>query len=138
MQTAITVTSDMREKTDVSKLLDDEKLLDAWSEVDWYKYKLIDHVDKYGDSAEYQLGVMAQEILSILETHGIDAAKYGIVTYNSWSEYSYEDVDGAIVTLPAGDLYTVNYNAANSLEAALQRRKYERLLKRVESLEGRS
>lgn len=132
-QVAFTVTSDMREKEQISKLSDYGKVLDAWSEVDWYQYKLKSHVDLYGDSAEYQIGVMAQEILSIFQSHGLNAADYGIVTYESWDEIT--DPDGVVT--PAGDLYTVNYTAAHSLESELQRRNCQKMELKFKELESR-
>ncbi|EFD1072897.1 tail fiber domain-containing protein [Escherichia coli] len=133
-QVAFTITSDMREKTSITALSDENALLDAWGDVEWYRFKLIDHVNRFGDAAEYQMGVMAQEILSIFQTHGLDASEYGIVSYASWGE-SIDDESGEVK--PAGDLYTVNYEAANALEAVYQRRNYERLLADQEAMAAR-
>lgn len=116
-QVAFTITSDMRVKRDITPLREMDALLDAWSEVDWYQYRLM-------DDNELHMGVMAQEILAIFQSHGLDATKYGIVQYNAWED-QYND-EGELV-LAAGDLYTVNYSEAQALECAMLRRELKRV-----------
>lgn len=126
--TAFTVTSDMREKQDMSKIPDE--VLDAWGSVDWQVYRLIDDVEK-DNTTGYQVGLMAQEILAAFLSQGVDATKYGVVIYDKWDEET--DPDTGEVT-PAGDRYSVNYTHAASIESAYQRRKINQLEKMLEEL----
>lgn len=52
--------------------------------------------------------------------------------YTEPAEPEYEDV----LEIPAGSRYGIRYEEALALEAALQRRNYQRLLKRIEALEA--
>lgn len=128
--TAFTVTSDMRNKMDITPIFD--KILDAWGDVDWQLYRLTVDVEQ-DPSTPYQAGLMAQEVLSAFITHGVDAINLGVVTYNKWDESI--DTDTGVVT-PAGDCYGINYTHASALEAALQRRNMKRMEERLAKLEA--
>ncbi|QHJ79422.1 MAG: hypothetical protein [Caudoviricetes sp.] len=119
-QVAFTVTSDMTKKNDITPISELDNLLDAWGNVDWYRYKL----NSQGEGGEYHFGVMAQEVLAVFKTAGLDATEYGIVQYDSWDDIY--DADGELTT-PSGELYSVNYGEAQALEAAYQRREISRL-----------
>lgn len=128
---AFTVTSDMTEKQDISVIPDN--VLDAWANVEWQLYRLKVDVTN-NPKTDYQIGLMAQEILAAFMTAGVDATKYGVIVYSKWDEQI--DPETGIVT-PAGERYGVNYTHANAIEAAYQRRKLQRLEDRIKLLEGK-
>lgn len=157
-QTAFTITSDERAKTEPLEITDD--MLDAWSEVEWCQYKLRDRVDEKGESARWHHGVVAQRAAEAFSRHGLDPHEYGFFCYDEWDaadevvvfheatpnlfneegelvepgREAYSEV--ATPAREAGSRYSIRYEEAFALEAALQRRNYARLLKRIEALEG--
>ena len=153
-QTAFTVLSDERCKTTPLSITD--AILDAWAEVSWVQYQYLDRVEEKGeDGARWHFGVVAQRAKEAFERHGLNAHDFGFLCYDEW-EATPEitqvippqfDTDGNIiepervevvqVAVEAGDRYGIRYEEALALEAALQRRNYERLLKRVEALENK-
>lgn len=153
-QTAFIVTSDARHKTAPLDITD--TILDAWSEVDWVQYQFLDSVENKGsDGARWHFGVVAQRAKEAFERHGLDAHDYGFFCYDQWdavpAEYrdaTKEEIDNGEVLPPAttvlvspaieaGNKYGIRYEEALALEAALQRRNYQRLLARVEALEAK-
>lgn len=156
-QTAFTVTSDERAKTDPLDISD--AVLDAWAEVNWRQYKLLDRVALKGDAARWHHGVIAQRVVEAFARHGLDACDYGLLCHDKWeaqeeiaiTHESTSDLfneEGELIRAgreeykevitparDAGDGYSIRYEEAFALEAELQRRNYERLAKRVEALE---
>ena len=164
-------TSDSRHKPIKEKI--PEYILDAWSEVDWGTwFKFDDAIAIKGeDGARWHFGLIAQRVEKVFSSHGIDGFKLGLLCYDSWDDV-YVDVqtnigevvkktretsDGnteeytepapakfkKVLDTPAGERYGIRYEEALSLEAALQRRNYFRLLEkqkelvmRIEKIEG--
>ncbi|EOX4349436.1 tail fiber domain-containing protein [Vibrio cholerae] len=142
-QTAFTVTSDINYKQDVE--YDLTSLIAAWSEVKYASYRLKDRVNLKGEQARHHIGLIAQDIKSAFEKHGIDPFKYGILCYDEWdaSPAVYEEIpeqnevyddQGNLIQeyrpaskviiqeeIKAGGRYSVNYDEAMCLEAALIR-----------------
>ena len=153
-QTAFTVTSDENEKTTPQEITD--AMLDAASEVDWVQYKYLDRVEVKGpDGARWHFGAIAQRYIEAFARHGLDAHDYGFLCHDEW-EYqpeqkvvhpavysnegmllSDEYVEVILPEVQAGSRYGIRYEEALALEAALQRRNYQRLLARVEALENK-
>ena len=139
-QTAFNVTSDERYKTPSKSIAD--AMLDAWEEVEWVQYQYLDRVEAKGiDGARWHYGVIAQRTMEAFARHGLDASKYGFLCHDEWeaTDEVVDDEFGHIITpaLAAGDRYGIRYEEALALEAALQRRNYQRLLARVEVLESK-
>ncbi|HFI2296852.1 TPA: tail fiber domain-containing protein [Escherichia coli] len=158
-QTAFTVTSDERHKTTPLDITD--SMLDAWSEVNWCQYKFLDRIAEKGEDARWHFGVVAQRAVEAFARHGLDAFEFGFVCYDEWGDQeeviqNYDatpdifDASGNLVQpgndayseviMPArkaGSKYGIRYEEAFALEAALQRRNYVKLVKRVEILESR-
>lgn len=153
-QTAFTVTSDERHKTKPIEISD--TILDAWDEVEWFQYKFLDRVAAKGvEDARLHFGVIAQRVHEAFKRHGIDGFELGLLCYDKWEfepaayrgltqdeldSGDYPSVQTKVLVAPeleAGDKWGIVYEEALVLEAALQRRKYERLLARVEALEGK-
>lgn len=151
-QTAPTITSDERMKT--APLAITDAMLDAAAEVDWVRYQYIDRVEAKGpDGARWHFGAVAQRFVEAFSRHGLDAHDYGFLCYDEW-ESSPEVVNtipavlgenGEIIepertevvqaAVESGSRYGIRYEEALVLEAALQRRNYQRLLARIEALE---
>ena len=153
-QTAFTVTSDGTAKTRPNEI--EDPILDAWSEVGFYSYQLIDRVlEKGDDAARWHFGAIAQRIEEAFSRHGIDPFKYAILCFDKWEETpevwqdipAVIDADGVEVEpakrilvqqyIPAGQRYSLNYEEALILEAKLQRRNYTRLEARITALENK-
>jgi Chaperone of endosialidase len=121
-------TSDERLKTDVAPIPDE--VLDAWSEVEFVQYRFIDSIDKKGDKARLHTGVIAQRVKEAFERHRLDPFAYGILCYDEWDAVQEEKTDdGEIITpgLEAGNKYSMRYEEALVLEAALMRREMKRM-----------
>lgn len=152
-QTAFTVTSDENCKTE--PLVINDAMLDAAAEVDWIQYQYLDRVKEKGaDGARWHFGAIAQRFVEAFAKHGLDAHRFGFLCYDEW-EYQPEitqihpaflDEDGTIIypehveiiqpEVLAGSRYGIRYEEALALEAALQRRNYQQILKRIEALEA--
>lgn len=140
-------TSDERAKTEISTIPDE--WLDAWAEVDYTRFKMVDAVQKKGsDNARWHIGIIAQRVKEVFEAHGLDAMKIGLLCYDEWDDI-YEDIEvidseavmdeeGNIITpevkhtetvhsRTAGNLYSIRYDEALAMEAAYMRREVERL-----------
>lgn len=138
-QTAFTVTSDENFKTAPMTITD--AMLDAAAEVNWVQYQYLDRVDAKGpDGARWHFGAIAQRFVEAFANHGLDAHRFGFICYDEWesAEAVVSEETGEIITpaVEAGSRYGIRYEEALALEAALQRRNYQRLLSRVEALEA--
>ena len=138
-QTAPTITSDENYKT--APLAITDAMLDAAAEVDWVRYQYLDRVEEKGaDGARWHFGAVAQRFVEAFARHGLDAHRFGFICHDEWEE-SPEQVDenGKVVSaaVEAGDRYGIRYEEALALEAALQRRNYQRLLARIEAIESK-
>lgn len=136
-------TSDERDKLDVAPPSD--ALLDAWAEVEYTQYRWKDAVEAKGEAARLHVGVVAQRIAAVFLAHGLDAARYGLFTYDRWDAHDVLDgtdtaEDGTVTErwrhVPAGDRFGVRYTECLALEAALQRRTTQRLAARLAQLES--
>lgn len=149
-QTAFTVTSDERVKTAPLEITD--AMLDAAAEVDWVRYQYLDRVEAKGsDGARWHFGAVAQRYVEAFARHGLDAHRFAFICYDEWDDQhepvmafrenaetgEQEEYDTGEVKLvqSAGNRYGIRYEEALALEAALQRRNYQRLLARIEALE---
>lgn len=143
MQTAMTITSDERTKSLPEKIPD--AMLDAWSEVDWVLYQILGRIEVKGvDGARWHSGIIAQRAMDAFERHGLDPRKYGFFCYDKWGyepaithEHPAEhDEDGVCIAeawvevirpeQQPGELYSIRYEEALAIEAALQRRERQR------------
>lgn len=143
MQTAFTITSDEKTKTRPFDITDE--MLDAWSEVDWVSYQLVDRIIEKGeDKARWHCGVIAQRVKEAFERHGIDVHEYAFFCYDKWdykpavtqfhsAEFNElgecvkpEWIEVIQQEIQAGELYSIRYEEALALEAALNRRDKKR------------
>lgn len=75
-------TSDERAKTPLETIPDE--VLDAWGEVEYGQYKMLDAVSVKGASARLHTGVIAQRVCEAFARRGLDAASYGLLCYDEW------------------------------------------------------
>lgn len=124
-----TVTSDARSKTDIKSI--DDKILDAWAEVEFTSFKLVDAVKEKGKKkARIHFGVIAQRVMEAFQNQGLDPFAYGILCHEGWegSPAVYDEDENLVsAEVVAGDRYGVRYEEALVLECALMRRSLKRL-----------
>jgi len=132
-------TSDERVKQGIEPLPDD--VLDAWGEVEFYRYKFNDAVEEKGFAkARYHTGMVAQRIERVFAEHGLNAFEYGLLCYDEWeAEPEEKDESGEIIrpARAAGNRYSLRYEECLCMEAAYQRRRADRIEKRLAALEAR-
>ena len=135
--TTTIATSDERLKQNIETLPDN--VLDAWGEVDFYRYKFIDAVKEKGkNEARYHIGMIAQRIEQIFNKHDLNALDYGLLCYDEWeAEEEEKDEDGNIIrpAIEAGNRYSLRYEECLCMEAAYQRRRADRIEERLKALE---
>lgn len=83
-------TSDERAKQDITNITD--AALDAWGEVGYQQYRMIDSVNEKGAGARIHSGLIAQRVMNVFSEHGLDASNYGLLCYDEW-EHEPERVD---------------------------------------------
>lgn len=126
-------TSDEREKRDIAPI--DDRVLRAWSRVQFYQYRWIDSVETKGDAARVHFGVIAQRVKEAFEAEGLDAFSYGVLCYDKWdaakekwTDAEYDEAGNVVQPAvlvsearPAGDRFGVRYEQALALECAYLR-----------------
>ena len=155
-QSSINSSSDKRLKQQIDSI--DDKLLDAWENVEPAQYKFNDAVETKGKSARYHLGYVSQDIQSALEKSGVNASEYGFFLYDSWEEQeevSHEETyteevetksgekqtvtkTRKVIDRPykaKGDSYGLRYTECLVVECKYLRRCIKRLTARIEELE---
>lgn len=152
LSTAAISTSDERAKESIGGI--DDKVLDAWAEVEYFKYKFKESVAVKEQNARWHFGVLAQKVKSVFERHGLDAFSYGLLCFDEWHyEAEVDPLDrgksspvtmpeladeGSPASLNAGSRYGIRYEEALVLEAALMRRATNRLEARIKALEPKA
>ena len=141
-------TSDRNAKTCIKNI--DDKLLDAWGNVNPVLFKFKDAVENKGDNARTHAGYIAQNIQEELNKYGIDACKFGLFCYNKWGaqeEQSHEEerTDDAgnaktvkvidTSAIEAGETYGLRYIECLVVECAYLRKKNKELEVRIAKLE---
>ncbi len=130
-------TSDERLKDEISDVPDE--VLDAWDKVRLYKFKMKKSIEEKGKDARIHAGVIAQQIQQEFKNKGLTPEQYAFFCYDSWeaTEDQYRDDELYMKGSPAGDQYSIRYEEALCIEAAYQRRRADRLEKKVQDLEAR-
>ena len=106
-------------------------------------YKWKDSVKNKGDKARIHTGMIAQQIVTAIESEGLDYANYGFIGYDEW----YQNAKGETITLEdANDnkldgyekigRYSVRYTELLSFIAAYNEQRFTDLESRVAALEG--
>ena len=135
--------SDQRLKQQIAKI--DDKLLDAWEDVEPSQFKYNDAVDQKGkDKARLHTGYVVQQIDSACKSHGVDVSRYGLYCHEEYpqetEEVEVEQADGTKtketkVIREASEHYSLRYTEVYAVECMYLRRCIARLTARIEELE---
>ena len=140
--TACQITSDQRLKQQISQI--DDKLLDAWEDVDLVQFKYNDAVDQKKDKARLHTGYVVQQIDKACQFHGVDISQYGLYCHEEYpqetEEVEVEQKDGTKtkerkVIREASEHYSLRYTEVYAVECMYLRRCIARLTARIEELE---
>ena len=141
---AVQITSDQRLKQQISEI--DDKLLDAWEDVELSQFKYNDAVDEKGDKARLHTGYVVQQIDKACKDHNVDISQYGLFCHEEYpeetEEVEVEQKDGTKtkelkVKRKADEHYSLRYTEALVVECAYLRRENSRLKENLASLEER-
>lgn len=141
--TACQITSDQRLKQQISEI--DDKLLDAWEDVDLVQFKYNDAVDQKGkDKARLHTGYVVQQIDKACKSHNVDISEYGLYCHEEYpeetEEVEVEQKDGTKVKekkviREASEHYSLRYTEVYAVECMYLRRCIAKLTARIEELE---
>ena len=125
---AVQLISDQRLKQQITEI--DDKLLDAWEDVELSQFKYNDAVDQKKDKAR--------------QSHGVDVSQYGLYCHEEYpqetEEVEVEQADGTKVKetkviREASEHYSLRYTEVYAVECMYLRRCIARLTARIEQLE---
>ena len=141
--TACQITSDQRYKQQIAEI--DDKLLDAWEDVEPSQFKYNDAVEQKGkDKARLHTGFVVQQIDKACASHGVDISQYGLYCHEEYpqetEEVEVEQKDGTKVKekkviREASEHYSLRYTEVYAVECMYLRRCIARLTARIEELE---
>lgn len=148
--TACQITSDQRYKQQITEI--DDKLLDAWEDVNLVQFKYNDAVDQKKDKARLHTGYVVQQIDNACKEHGVDVSQYGLYCHEEYpeetEEVEVEQADGTKtkerkVIREANEHYSLRYTEALIVECAYLRKKnkelqeqLDKVIARLDKLEG--
>ena len=143
--TAVQLVSDQRLKQQIAEI--DDKLLDAWEDVNLVQFKYNDAVDQKKDKARLHTGYVVQQIDSACKSHNVDISQYGLFCHEEYpqetEEVEVEQKDGTKtkerkVIREASEHYSLRYTEVYAVECMYLRRCIARLTARIEELEKRN
>ena len=141
--TACQLVSDQRYKQQIDQI--DDKLLDAWEDVELSQFKYNDAVDQKGDNARLHTGYVVQQIDSACKEHGVDVSEYGLYCHEEYpeetEEVEVEQKDGTKtketkVIREASEHYSLRYTEALIVECAYLRKCIKELRTEIEQLKS--
>ena len=139
---AVQLISDQRLKQQIAEI--DDKLLDAWEDVDLVQFKYNDAVDQKKDKARLHTGYVVQQIDNACKYHNVDISQYGLFCHEEYpqetEEVEVEQKDGTKVKerkviREASEHYSLRYTEVYAVECMYLRRCIARLTARIEELE---
>ena len=134
--------SDQRLKQQITEI--DDKLLDAWEDVNLVQFKYNDAVNAKKDKARLHTGYVVQQIDKACASHGVDISQYGLYCHEEYpqetEEVEVEQADGTKtketkVIREASEHYSLRYTEVYAVECMYLRRCIARLTARIEELE---
>ena len=137
--TACQITSDQRLKQQITEI--DDKLLDAWEDVNLVQFKYNDAVDQKKDKARLHTGYVVQQIDSACKSHNVDISAYGLYCHEEYpqetEEVEVEQKDGTKtketkVIREASEHYSLRYTETLVVECAYLRRENARLKQQMQ------
>ena len=138
--TACQVVSDQRLKQQIAEI--DDKLLDAWEDVNLVQFKYNDAVKEKSDNARLHTGFVVQQIDKACKKHNVDVSKYGLYCHEEYAEETreveHEDGTKTVeVVRPANEHYSLRYTEALIVECAYLRKKNKDLQEQLNALSER-
>ena len=139
---AVQLVSDQRLKQQITEI--DDKLLDAWEDVNPVQFKYNDAVSEKGDKARLHTGYVVQQIDNACKSHSVDVSAYGLYCHEEYpeetEEVEVEQKDGTKtkerkVIREASEHYSLRYTEVYAVECMYLRRCIARLTARIEELE---
>lgn len=139
---AVQLVSDQRLKQQITEI--DDKLLDAWEDVELCQFKYNDAVDQKKDKARLHTGYVVQQIDKACASHGVDISAYGLYCHEEYpqetEEVEIEQADGTKtkerkVIREASEHYSLRYTEVYAVECMYLRRCIKQLTARIEQLE---
>ena len=136
---AVQLVSDQRFKQQINAI--DDKLLDAWQDVDLVQFKYNDSVNEKGDNARLHTGYVVQQIDKACANHGVDISAYGLYCHEEYpeetEEVEVEQKDGTTtketkVIRESSEHYSLRYTETLVVECAYLRRENARLKERLQ------
>lgn len=140
--TACQIISDQRLKQQITEI--DDKLLDAWEDVNLVQFKYNDAVDQKKEKARLHTGYVVQQIDKACKEHGVDISAYGLYCHEEYpeetEEVEVEQADGTKVKetkviREANEHYSLRYTEVYAVECMYLRRCIKQLTARIEELE---
>jgi hypothetical protein len=131
-------TSDERQKDNIKQI--DDKLLQAWENVNIVQFNFKDALEKKGENARLHTGYIAQNIQQACEERGVNPNDYGLFCFDSWEEQEEKkDENGQVIESyrAKGDLYSLRYEEALVVECAYLRKKNKDLQEQLNALSER-
>ena len=138
--TACQIISDQRLKQQIAEI--DDKLLDAWEDVEPSQFKYNDAVNEKGkDKARLHTGYVVQQIDSACKSHGVDVSQYGLYCHEEYpqetEEVEVEQADGTKtkerkVIREASEHYSLRYTEVYAVECMYLRRENARLKQQMQ------
>ena len=141
--TAVQLISDQRLKQQINQI--DDKLLDAWEDVDLVQFKYNDAVEEKGDKARLHTGYVVQQIDKACQSHGVDISEYGLYCHEEYpeetEEVEVEQADGTKVKerkviREASEHYSLRYTETLIVECAYLRKCIKELRSEIEALKS--
>ena len=139
---AVQIISDQRFKQQIAQI--DDKLLDAWEDVNLVQFKYNDAVDQKKDKARLHTGYVVQQIDNACKSHNVDISEYGLYCHEEYpqevKEIEVEQKDGTKVKerkviREASEHYSLRYTEVYAVECMYLRRCIRQLTARIEELE---
>ena len=140
----VQIVSDQRLKQQIAEI--DDKLLDAWQDVELCQFKYNDAVNAKGkDKARLHTGYVVQQIDNACKSHGVDISEYGLYCHEEYPEETEEvevtQDDGTIkketkVIREASEHYSLRYTEALIVECAYLRKCIKELRSEIERLKS--
>ena len=140
---AVQLVSDQRFKQQITEI--DDKLLDAWQDVEPCQFKYNDAVDQKGDKARLHTGYVVQQIDNACKSHGVDISEYGLYCHEEYpeetEEVEVEQADGTKVKerkviREASEHYSLRYTETLIVECAYLRKCIKELRSEIEALKS--
>ena len=141
--TAVQLISDQRYKQQITEI--DDKLLDAWQDVNLVQFKYNDAVDQKKDKARLHTGYVVQQIDKACKSHNVDISQYGLYCHEEYpeetEEVEVEQADGTKtkekkVIREASEHYSLRYTEALIVECAYLRKCIKELRNEIEELKS--